>query len=51
MVKAFERVPHDVLVQMAVAYGYPLRIIRLSIASYLLERVVRIGGTFSVKIP
>ena len=50
MVKAFERVPHDVLVQMAVAYGYPLHIIRLSIASYLLERVVRIGGTFSVKI-
>ena len=50
MVKASERVPHDVLVQLAVANQYPLHMIRLSIASYLLERVVWFGGTFSAKI-
>ena len=47
LVKAFDRVPLWLLVQEAVALGYPLRILRLSIATYRLERVIRIGKVVS----
>ena len=47
LVKAFDRVPLWLLVQEAVALGYPLRILRLSIATYRLERVIRIGKVIS----
>ena len=47
LVKAFDRIPLWLLVREAVALGYPLRLLRLSIAAYKLERVVRIGGVVS----
>ena len=34
LVKAFEMIPHHVLYQAAIAYGYNLVSLRLSIASY-----------------
>ena len=48
MVKAFERVPHDILVRHAVKNGYDLWLLRLSLAAYLLGRAVGIHGVFSV---
>ena len=47
LAKAFERVPHDLLVQEARAVGYPLPLLRLSLAAYALPRTVAIGGTYS----
>ena len=47
LVKAFDRVPLWLLLQEATALGYPLRVLRLSIATYLLERVIRIGRVVS----
>ena len=50
MVKAFERVPHWMLVTEGVALGYPLSILRLSIAAYRLNRKVRIGQVVSASV-
>ncbi len=50
MVKAFERVPPAVLAREAAATGFPLQMLRLSVASYSLPRVVGIGGVFSRRI-
>ena len=47
LVKAFDRIPLWLLVREAIALGYPLRILRLSIAVYKLNRVVRIGSVVS----
>ena len=47
LVKAFAMVPLWLLVNDAIALGYPLKILRLSIATYLLERVIRIGSVIS----
>ena len=47
---AFDRVPLWLLVQEANELGYPLKVLRLSIATYLLERVIRIGGVVSKSI-
>ena len=47
LVKAFERVPQDVLLREAAALGYPLWLRRLSIATYRLARVLRVGKVFS----
>ena len=47
LVKAFDRIPHWLLVREAVKLGYPLRLLRLSLATYLLDRVIRIGGVVS----
>ncbi len=47
MVKAFDHVPHWVLVQEARALHYPLHLLRLSLAAYTLPRVINIGGVFS----
>ena len=38
------------LLQEATALGYPLRVLRLSIATYLLERVIRIGRVVSKSV-
>ena len=46
-VKAFERIPHALLVREAEALGYPLWLIRLAIATYKLQRVLRVGKTAS----
>ena len=50
LVKAFDRIPLWLLVQEAAALGYPLKILRLSISVYTLERVIRIGGVVSKTI-
>ena len=44
LVKAFDRIPLWLLVREAIALGYPLRVLRLSVAVYKLGRVIRIGG-------
>ena len=43
LVKAFERIPHELLAREAAALGYPLWIIRLALATYRLERAPRVG--------
>ena len=48
--KAFDRVPHHQVVTAARQWGYPLGILRLSLASYRLRRVVGVGGVFSDEI-
>jgi hypothetical protein len=47
LVKAFERVQHYQLVRAARKLGYPMWILRLSIATYRMPRVVRIGQVVS----
>ena len=47
LVKAFDKVPPWLLIREAIALGYPLRILRLSIATYQLKRVIRIGSVVS----
>ena len=47
LVKAFDKVPLWLLVREAVALGYPLRILKLSIATYQLGRLIRIGSVVS----
>ena len=47
LVKAFDKVPLWLLVQEAIALGYPLRVLRLSIATYQLKRVIRVGRVVS----
>ena len=47
LAKAFDRIPHWLLVREAIALGYPLMLLRLSLARYLLERVIRIGRVVS----
>ena len=44
LVKAFDRILLWLLVREAIALGYPLRVLRLSVAVYKLSRVIRIGG-------
>ena len=39
--------PHDVLSREAAAIGYPLWLLRLSIATYRLTRVLRVGKVFA----
>ena len=47
LVKAFERVPHDVLVHEAVALGYNLHLLKVSLAAHRLPRTMRLeGGVF-----
>jgi hypothetical protein len=47
LVKASERIPHALLVHEAEALGYPLWLIRLAIATYKLQRVLRVGTAVS----
>ena len=47
LVKAFERVPHDVLLREAIRLQYPLWLLRLSLATYRLARVLRVEGAIS----
>ncbi len=48
LVKAFERIPHARLVHEARRLGYPLWLLRLSIATYRLGRTLRLDGAWSV---
>ena len=47
LVKAFERIPYRVLLREASRLGYPLRLLRLAIATYKLPRVIRVGNAVS----
>ena len=47
LVKAFETVPHHVLVSIAIDLGYPLPLLRLCLASYRLKRSSGVEGVFS----
>ena len=47
LVKAFDKVPLWLLVREGIALGYPLRLLRLSIATYQLKRVIRVGKVIS----
>ena len=47
LVKAFDMVPHHLLVTEAMRLGYSLWLLKLSIAAYRAERVIRIDGVFS----
>ena len=47
LVKAFERIPYRVLLREAKRLGYPLRLLRLAIATYRLSRSVRVGDAMS----
>ena len=50
LVKAFERVPHDILAALAALRGYSLMLLRLTIAAYRLARAVGIAGVYSVQL-
>ena len=50
LVKAFESIPHHLLVQAAAARGYSLVVLQLSLAAYRLWRVIGIDGAFSRKV-
>ena len=43
LVKAFERIPYRVLLREARKLGYPLRPLKLAIATYKLARTIRVG--------
>ena len=45
--KAFDKVPLWLLIREAIALGYPLKLLRLSIATYQLKRVMRVGRVVS----
>ena len=47
LVKAFEMVPHHLLVRAARKHGFSLRILSLSLAAYRLARTVGVDGVFS----
>ena len=47
LIKAFERVPHEWLVEQAKKYEYSLSVLRLSIAAYRLPRTVSIAAVCS----
>ena len=50
LVKAFETVPHDVLVKAAHEKTYPLPLLRLCLAAYRLSRAIGVDGIFSRKV-
>ena len=50
LIKAFETVPHDVLVKAAHAKKYPLILLRLCLAAYRLQRTIGVDGIFSRKV-
>ncbi len=47
LVKAFETVPHKILVLLAIDRGYSIVLLRLSLAGYRLKRAIGIEGVFS----
>ena len=48
--KAFDRIPYALIVREAIALGYPMHILRLSIATYRIKRVIRIRNVVSQTI-
>lgn len=49
-VKVFDRIPHRFFAEEAAAFGVPFRFVNLSIATYRLARVFRIGETISKQV-
>ena len=47
LVKAYERIPHWVLLREALRHGYPIWLLELSIAVYRLLRVIRVDEAVS----
>jgi len=47
LVKAFEKVPHDVVFRLAQKRGFNLWLVRMSVASYRLARSIGIDGAYS----
>ena len=45
LVKAFERVPHHKLADVARKFNYPVHLLRLSIQAYRLRRHIVVDGT------
>lgn len=50
LMKAFHRIPHWLLVREAIALGFPLWFLWLSLATYRLQRVLRIASTVSHEV-
>ena len=50
LVKAFERIRHDLLLQEAIKHEYPLWLLRLSLLVYRMQRVLRIDGFISERL-
>ena len=50
LTKAFEAVPHDHLLDAAKRRGFPVALLRMSIAAYRLKRAVGIDGVYSREI-
>ena len=46
LVKAFETVPHQKLIDAAERLGYPTMLLRLSLAAYRFQRAVGVEGVF-----
>ena len=47
LTKAFEMVPHYVLIRAAKALDYPLWLLRLSLAAYRMTRRIGVSGVYS----
>ena len=50
LVKAFERIRHAYLLREAVVHAYPLWLLRLSLATYRLFRVLRVTNVYSHRV-
>ena len=50
LVKAFDRVPYQLLIDEAAHLGYSLWVLRLSIQAYRADRILRIDGAISERI-
>ena len=47
LVKAFETLPHHLIAAAARKHGYSMHVLRLSVASYRMERTLGVDGAFS----
>ena len=47
LAKCFEVIPHDILAQEALAVGFPLPLLRLSLAACRLPRTLAVNGNYS----
>ena len=47
LVKAFEMIPHKQLIQAGLRLGYPMKLLKLSLAAYRLLRAVGVDGIFA----
>ena len=48
--KAFDKVPHHKVVDAARRWGYPMKVLRLSLHGYRMDRVIGVGGVFGAVI-